>query len=72
MRCWLFLAVLLLLPAVCGLEPPPLSGTPFGRFYVKVVDCSSQQPVAGASVNLDNLGHRTQKTEKKEKLIHNT
>ncbi|MEM4346017.1 MAG: hypothetical protein QXI02_03895, partial [Candidatus Caldarchaeum sp.] len=57
MRCWLFLAVLLVLPAVYGLEPPP-SGTPFGRFYVRVVDCSSQQPIVGASVNLDNPGHR--------------
>ncbi|MEM2238437.1 MAG: hypothetical protein QW351_08750, partial [Candidatus Caldarchaeum sp.] len=28
------------------------------KFYVRVVDCSSQQPVAGASVNLDNPGHR--------------
>ncbi|MEM0443732.1 MAG: hypothetical protein QXH32_08985 [Candidatus Caldarchaeum sp.] len=57
MRCWLFLIILLFLPAVYGLEPPP-SGTPFGKFYVRVVDCSSQQPIAGASVNLDNPGHR--------------
>ncbi|MEM2800212.1 MAG: hypothetical protein QXR26_04025 [Candidatus Caldarchaeum sp.] len=57
MRCWLFLIIQFLLPTVYGLEPPP-SGTPFGKFYVRVVDCSSQQPVAGASVNLDNPGHR--------------
>ncbi|MEM2238083.1 MAG: hypothetical protein QXR26_05740 [Candidatus Caldarchaeum sp.] len=49
MRCLLFLAVLFLLPAVYGLEPPP-SGTPYGKFHVRVLDCSSQQPIAGASV----------------------
>ncbi|MEM2334292.1 MAG: hypothetical protein QXZ62_06965, partial [Candidatus Caldarchaeum sp.] len=38
-------------------EPPP-SGTPFGKFYVRVLDCSNQQPIVGASVNLDNPGHR--------------
>ncbi|MEM4346835.1 MAG: hypothetical protein QXH32_10710 [Candidatus Caldarchaeum sp.] len=49
MRFWLFLIIQFLLPTVYGLEPPP-SGTPYGKFHVRVLDCSSQQPIAGASV----------------------
>jgi hypothetical protein len=48
---------LIALSAASGLEPIP-PGTPSGQVTIHVADCTTERPIIGASVNLDNPTHR--------------
>jgi hypothetical protein len=48
---------LIALSAASGLEPIP-PGTPSGQVTIHVTDCTTERPIIGASVNLDNPTHR--------------
>ena len=57
LRFTVLLVFLLVLLTASGLEPIP-PGTPSGEVTIRVTDCVTGNPVAGASVNLDNPTHR--------------
>ncbi len=39
-----------------ALEPPP-PGTAYGNIHIRVTDCATGEPIAGASVSIENPGH---------------
>ncbi|MEM4315072.1 MAG: hypothetical protein QXI97_02720 [Nitrososphaerota archaeon] len=50
------LILLILTQPAHALDSPP-PGTPYGITYVRVTDCSTGEPVVGASVTLENPSH---------------
>jgi hypothetical protein len=44
-----------------AIEPPP-PGAAYGTIYVRVTDCANGEPIAGASVSLENPGHTASAT----------